>query len=36
MGGFDAAPIMTQIGYQFEGSYLSAGNFQALIEGLVF
>ena len=36
MGGFDASPIMTQIGYQFEGSYLSAGNFQALIEGLVF
>ncbi len=36
MGGFDAAPIMTQFGYQFEGSYLSAGNFQALIEGLVF
>lgn len=36
MGGFDANPIMTQIGYQFEGSYLSAGNFQALIEGLVF
>ena len=36
MGGFDATPIMTQIGYQFEGSYLSAGNFQALIEGLVF
>lgn len=36
MGGFDAAPFMTQIGYQFEGSYLSAGNFQALIEGLVF
>ena len=35
-GGFDATPIMTQIGYQFEGSYLSAGNFQALIEGLVF
>ena len=36
VGGFDASPIMTQIGYQFEGSYLSAGNFQALIEGLVF
>ena len=35
-GGFDASPLMTQIGYQFEGSYLSAGNFQALIEGLVF
>ena len=36
MGGFDATPVMTQVGYQFEGSYLSAGNFQALIEGLVF
>ena len=36
VGGFDATPLMTQIGYQFEGSYLSAGNFQALIEGLVF
>ena len=36
IGGFDATPLMTQIGYQFEGSYLSAGNFQALIEGLVF
>ena len=36
LGGYDASPIMTQIGYQFEGSYLSAGNFQALIEGLVF
>lgn len=35
-GGFNATPLMTQIGYQFEGSYLSAGNFQALIEGLVF
>ena len=36
VGGFDATPLMTQIGYQFEGSYLSAGNFQALIEGMVF
>ena len=36
VGGFNATPLMTQIGYQFEGSYLSAGNFQALIEGLVF
>ena len=35
-GGYDVSPIMTQIGYQFEGSYLSAGNFQALIEGLFF
>ena len=29
-------PLLLQIGYQFEGSYLSAGNFQALIEGLIF
>ena len=29
-------PIVSQIGYQFEGAYLSAGNFQALIEGLIF
>ena len=36
MGGYNVSPIMTQIGYQFEGSYLSAGNFQALIEGLIF
>ena len=28
--------ILSQIGYQFEGSSLSAGNFQALIEGLIF
>jgi hypothetical protein len=28
--------IMSQIGYQFEGSYLSAGDFQALLEGLIF
>ena len=28
--------VMSQIGYQFEGSYLSAGDFQALLEGLIF
>tara|TARA_B100000768_G_scaffold135971_1_gene126889 strand:- start:228 stop:1430 length:1203 start_codon:yes stop_codon:yes gene_type:complete len=33
--GFDI-PLFTQIGYQFEQAYLSAGNFQALIEGMVF
>jgi hypothetical protein len=33
--GFDI-PVFTQIGYQFEQAYLSAGNFQALIEGMVF
>ena len=30
------AQFFSQIGYQFEGSYLSAGNFQALVEGLIF
>ena len=35
--GFNNGPVvLSQIGYQFEGSYLSAGNFQALIEGLIF
>jgi hypothetical protein len=35
-GGWDLPfPVMTQLGYQFEGAYLSAGNFQALIEGMV-
>ena len=33
--GFEI-PLFTQIGYQFEQSYLSAGNFQALIEGMFF
>ena len=33
--GFDL-PLFTQIGYQFEQAYLSAGTFQALIEGMVF
>jgi len=31
-GGFDAAPIMFQFGYQFEKQYLAAGDFQALFE----
>lgn len=31
-GGFDAYPVLTQFGYQFETSYLGAGNFQALFE----
>jgi hypothetical protein len=37
-GGLDinSPVIMSQIGYQFEGSYLSAGDFQALLEGLIF
>ena len=34
--GFNSPVVLSQIGYQFEGSYLSAGNFQALIEGLIF
>jgi len=34
-GGYNVTPLFTQIGYQFEGAYLSAGNFQALIEGMV-
>lgn len=31
-GGFNALPISTLIGYQQEVSYLSSGNFQALVE----
>ncbi len=31
-GGYDMFPLITQFGYQFETQYLSAGNFQALIE----
>ena len=35
-GGWDLPfPVLTQLGYQLEGAYLSAGNFQALIEGMV-
>ena len=34
-GGYDMFPVLSQIGYQFEGAYLSAGNFQALVEGLI-
>ena len=38
-GGWDlknSTVILSQIGYQFEGAYLSAGSFQALIEGMIF
>lgn len=35
-GGFDMVPIFSQFGYQVETAYLSAGKFQALIEGLFF
>lgn len=31
-GGYEALPIMSQFGYQFEWQYLSAGNLQALVE----
>lgn len=31
-GGFNAAPLMFQFGYQFEKQYLNQGNFQALFE----
>lgn len=31
-GGYDAFPIMSQFGYQFETQYLSQGNFQAIVE----
>lgn len=31
-GGYDAWPVMSQFGYQFEVSYLNQGNIQALFE----
>lgn len=31
-GGFDAAPVMFQFGYQFEKQYFASGQFQALFE----
>lgn len=31
-GGFDMFPVSSMFGYQFEKQYLSAGNFQALVE----
>jgi len=34
-GGYEALPILSQFGYQFEKVYLSSGNFQALAEGMV-
>ena len=34
-GGFDSYPFLSQFGYQYEVQYLSAGNFQALVELLV-
>jgi len=35
IGGFGAKPVVSQFGYQFEAEYLSAGDFHALVEGLV-
>ncbi len=34
-GGFDGYPYLSQFGYQYEIQYLSAGNFQALVEFLL-
>ncbi len=34
-GGFDMFPVTTMFGYQLEKQYLSAGDFQALIEGII-
>jgi hypothetical protein len=31
-GGYDAAPVMFQFGYQFETQYLNEGNYQGLVE----
>ncbi len=31
-GGFNAYPMMSQFGYQFEKKYLNEGNYQALVE----
>jgi len=33
-GGYDGYPFLSQFGYQYEIQYLSAGNFQALVEFL--
>ena len=34
-GGMDIAPVVSMIGYQFEGQYVGTENFSALIEGIV-
>lgn len=34
-GGYDAYPLLSHFGYQFEAEYLSAGNFHALFETLI-
>ncbi|MEM6349056.1 MAG: hypothetical protein AAF927_34535 [Bacteroidota bacterium] len=31
-GGYDALPMVSQLGFQYEVQYMSSGNFQALIE----
>jgi hypothetical protein len=33
-GGLEIAPVVSNIGYQFEGQYVGTENFSALIEGL--
>lgn len=34
-GGLEIAPIVSNIGYQFEGEYVGTENFSALLEGIV-
>ncbi|MCB9188155.1 MAG: hypothetical protein H6599_02625 [Flavobacteriales bacterium] len=34
-GGWGAFPLVSQFGYQLEKEYLSAGNFHALLEGMI-
>lgn len=33
-GGLDISPVLTNIGYQFEGQYVGTENFSALFEGI--
>ncbi len=33
-GGYDVIPFISQLGVQYEVQYMSAGNFQALLEGI--
>lgn len=33
-GGLEIAPVLSNIGYQFEGQYVGTENFSALVEGL--
>lgn len=34
-GGLEIAPVVTNLGYQFEGQYVGTENFSALLEGIV-